>query len=51
MFFCDPETRLSIHLMDGRWKVAVGVHPRKVLQCSDSHVGADSDVAGLQPAG
>lgn len=38
MVFCDPETRLSIPLMDGRWKVAVGVHPRKVLQCSDSHV-------------
>lgn len=38
MVFCDPETRLSIPLMDGRWKVAVGVHPRKVLQCSDSHL-------------
>lgn len=32
MVFCDPESRLSIPLMDGRWKVAIGVHPRKVSQ-------------------
>ena len=25
--FCDPGTTLSIPLMDGRWKVAVGLHP------------------------
>ena len=26
--FCDPGTTLSIPLMDGRWKVAVGLHPK-----------------------
>ena len=26
--FCDLETTLSIPLMDGRWKVAVGLHPK-----------------------
>ena len=28
LVFCDPGTTLSIPLMDGRWKVAVGLHPK-----------------------
>ena len=38
MVFCDPETRLAIPLMDRRWKIAVGVHPRKVRECSEDYV-------------
>lgn len=38
MVFCDPETRLSIPLMDGRWKIAVGLHPKKVPNCSEAYL-------------
>ena len=38
MVFCDPETYLNIPLMDGRWKVAIGVHPHKVGICSENHI-------------
>ncbi|MCG7867848.1 MAG: TatD family hydrolase, partial [Candidatus Thiodiazotropha taylori] len=38
MVFCDPETKLAIPLMDGKWKIAVGVHPRKVRECSEGYI-------------
>ena len=38
MVFCDPETKLTLPLMDGRWKVAVGLHPKKVSQCTPGYL-------------
>lgn len=35
MVFCDPERQFSIPLTEGKWKVAVGVHPRKALSCTE----------------
>ena len=38
MVYCDPETRLTLPLMDGRWKVALWKHPKKVPHCTDSYL-------------
>ena len=36
MVFCDPENIASIPLADGKWKIAVGVHPRKAVGCPET---------------
>ena len=49
MVFCDPETRLAIPLMDGRWKIAVGVYPRKVRECSEDYVSTIRTLLNSNP--
>ena len=38
MVFCDPESGFTIPLMDGKWKIAIGVHPRKAVRCPEHHL-------------
>ena len=38
MIFCDPEGLVSIILTDGKWTIAVGVHPRKAVGCPERHL-------------
>ena len=38
MIFCDPEDLVSIPLTDGKWKIAVGVHPRKAVGCPEHYL-------------
>ena len=38
MVFSDPESGFTIPLMDGKWKIAIGVHPRKAVGCPEHHL-------------
>ena len=38
MIFCDPEDLVSIPLTEGKWQIAVGVHPRKAVGCPEHYL-------------
>ena len=53
MVFCDFEDTFSIPLTDGKWKIAVGVHPRKAVGCQErvlTHIKALLDTNPLVKA-
>jgi len=38
LVYCDPETYPVNMPMDTKWKVAIGIHPKKVVKCSEEQV-------------